>query len=411
MMEQTELYRNCVELIKEGKAPADVTVLKELSTGLSTLTDFLKERYLIDYIAGGGSKIKLVTGRPGSGKTHLANLLSAEAENLNYITVHFSAKQIWLNDFREIYLEVLRQCDIEAVLEHCARQIIHELGYDPADIREGQCFLDYLSEIGNADPLAKSAIRTSLREKFTRNPVLDNNFASCCSLLTGGILGHPKLEPSSKELLLAFMSGDKTVKLSQLRALGLSPARVTKFNARNLLRSLAEVIHLGGFRGLFIVIDDMEMLLNRSSGDAIRYTKLRRDDTYESIRQLIDDIDNMRYIMFTLCFDRELMDNDSYGIKSYQALWLRIQNEIVSPRFNKFADIIDMDRYADECYSPDILFEMSTRLYSFFIQNDIPAREISAEEILELKDRANFGGLGLPFIINRAVAERGKENV
>ena len=81
------------------------------------------------------------------------------------------------------------------------------------------------------------------------------------------------------------------------------------------------------------------------------YTKLKREDTYESIRQLIDDIDSLKHIMFVFAFDRELLDNDSAGIKSYQALWMRIQNEIISRRFNRFTDIVDMDRLAEQEYT------------------------------------------------------------
>lgn len=378
----------------------------EASVGLDSLTDFLRKQYLKEYIPKGGSKIKFVTGRPGSGKTLFAETVMRDAGELKFLTVSFSAKDVWLHDFREIYLEILRQCDIEHILEGCADRIVRELGYDPDAIAEGKNLLDYLSELGEADPIVRGEIRGYLRTFFTRNPKLDHNFACACSLITGGILGHPMLEEASRDILLAFLQGDKTVKLSLLRALGLSPSRVTKYNARNLLRSLAELIHLAGYAGLVVAIDDMEILLNRSAGDQRRYTKLRREDTYESIRQLIDDIDNMHYIMFMLCFDRELMDNDSYGMKSYQALWMRIQNEVVSPRFNHFADIIDMDRYADEFYTEDVLYEMSGRLRGMLAKKGMETRQPSAEELRELYDRARFGGVGFPALVYRAVTGR-----
>jgi hypothetical protein len=240
--------------------------------------------------------------------------------------------------------------------------------------------------------------------------MLDSCFAACCSLLTGDLLGHPTLEPASRELILAFMNGDKSVRLAQLRALGLSPTSVTRYNARHLLRSLAEVVHLGGHPGLLIVIDDMEALLNRAQSEAIRYTKLRREDTYESIRQLIDDIDSMHYVMFLMCFDRALMDDESYGMKSYQALWMRIQSEVVSTRFNRFADIIDLDRYADEYYTAPLLAEMSKKLADVLAESGYaatPLTEAAAQEIIE---RGQYGGLGLPYLMNRQLVEGGAQN-
>ena len=392
-----------VECLAKGLPPGRGTLLKEITAGLDPLISFLSEQYLEDYICRGGSKMKFVTGRSGSGKTHFSMRILDEAAERGFLTVSFSAKDVWLHDFREIYLEILRQCDIEHVLQGCAGQIIRELGYDPTEIEEGKSFMDFLSERGEADPISRGEIRSALRTYFTKNPLLDNNFAFCCSILTGGILGHPVLEPASRELVLSFLHGDKSVKLGQLRALGLSPSRVTKINARHLLRSLAEVVHLAGYAGMVVCIDDLEMLMNRAAGTTMRYTKLRRNDAFESIRKLIDDIDNMRYILFLFAFDRGLMDNENAGFKTYQALWMRIQNEVVSSRFNCFADILDLDRYAEESYTEDVLIEMSEKFAKILSKYGWPAAALDREKVRELQERAKFGGIGIPYLISRAV--------
>ena len=399
-----------LEALREGKTPENGALLRDITAGTDSLTDFLTRIYLEDYIPSGGSKIKFVTGNAGSGKTHFSQLMCREAEKRNYRTVRFSAKDIWLNDFREIYLEIIRQCDLEEILKGCAEKMIRDMGYAPADIREGQNFMDMLSERGEGDALTRNEIRGQLRTWFTRNPLLDNTFAACCSLLTGGILGHPVLEKANADLILAYMRGDKTVKTAQLKAIGLVPSPITKMNARHLLRSLCEVIHLSGSGGLMVIIDDMEMLLNRNTADPIRYTKLRREDTYESIRQLIDDIDSMRYVLFMMCFDRELMDDESLGMKSYQVLWFRIQNEVVSSRFNRFADILDMDRYGDEAYDAETLCEMSEKLASVMREAGIPASPLDREEAENLRARSVFGRLGLPYLMNRMTLEGGREH-
>ena len=396
--------------VLQGEAPGPGAILDATTTGLDSLTDFLREQYLREYIPLGGSKIKFATGRPGCGKTHFAQVMLEQAKALGYLTVRFSAKEVWLHDFKEIYLQILYQCDIEQVLRDCAGQITQSMGYDPMQIPEGQKLMDYLSERGEGDPISKGEIRNALRQFFTRNPLLDSCFAACCSLLTGDLLGHPTLEPASRELILAFMNGDKSVRLTQLRALGLSPNSVTRYNARHLLRSLAEVVHLGGHPGLLVVIDDMEALLNRAPGEVIRYTKLRREDTYESIRQLIDDIDNMRYILFLLCFDRTLMDDESYGMKSYQALWMRIQSEVVSTRFNRFADIIDLDRYADEYFTVPTLMEMSEKLAAVLSAAGHNTTPLTAETARDIIERGQYGGLGLPYLVNRQLLEGGAQN-
>lgn len=212
----------------------------------------------------------------------------------------FSAKEIWLHDFKEIYLEILRQCDLMECLKGCAGNLMKKMGYDPSEVSENQTFIDYLAQENMSDALTRREIRTQLKEMFLDNPLLDNNFALACSMLTGSILGYPVLEDQSKEMLFGWISGDRTIKLTKLRPLGLSPARITKYNARHMLRSLAEVVRMGGFSGLFVAIDDLEILINKSSLEEIHYTKMKREDTYESFRELIDDIDSLHNIMF-LC--------------------------------------------------------------------------------------------------------------
>lgn len=391
------------ELLMQGKVPHNAETRKKLSVGIEFLTDFWEEKYLKEYIAAGGSKMKFVTGRPGSGKSFLLNRVMDAAAGQNYAVASFSAEEIWLHDFKEIYVEILRQCDILKCLRGCASEIIRLMGVEEDKIPEGMTFMDYLAQQDMGDALTRREIRLQLKKMFLEDPLLDNNFALACSLLTGGLLGHPLLEQKNQELLLAWLGGDRTVKLSMLRALGLSPSRITKYNARHMLRSLARVIHLAGYSGLLVVIDDLEILLNRSSLKPIHYTKLRREDTYESIRQLIDDIDSMRNIMFVFGFDRDLLDNDNYGIKSYQALWMRIQSEIAGKRFNCFADIVDMDAMGQQIFTAEKLVKMADALKAVLDEEGVKTNSVSPESVEQIFRQSRLGGIGIPGMINKAV--------
>lgn len=376
---------------------------EQILCGVEFLTDFWQEKYFQEYIRDGGSKIKFITGRPGSGKTHFLKLMTAVADKENYKTAQFSAKDIWLHDFKDIYVEIFRQCDVMACLAAVSRKVVQQMGFEYEKIPEGMRFIDYLSQIDSVDAITKREIRTLLRKTFLDNPLMDNNFALACSMLTGSILGYPILEEQNKELLMAWLEGDRSIKLSQLRALDFYPSRITKYNARHMLRSLAELVRMGGHSGLFVTIDDMEILTSRSSLEAIHYTKVKREDTYESVRQLIDDIDSMKNIMFVYAFDRELLDNENAGIKSYQALWMRIQNEIVGERFNRFADMIDMDRLAMQEYTPEVIVAMSESIAG--VQNSALARPLNLESAEQLIERAHTGAVGIPQLIQMTMQE------
>lgn len=380
-----------------------VQMEEQSACGIDFIGNFWKEKYFQEYIRNGGSKIKFVTGRTGSGKTYFLRLMLSVARKENYKTIQFSAKDVWMHDFKEIYVEILQQCDILKCLESASHKIIQEMGFDYHDIPEGLKFIDYLSENGMGDALTKREIRAQLRQFFLDNPMMDNNFALACSMLTGSILGYPILEEQNQELLLAWLEGDRSIKLSQLRALDFYPSRITKYNARHMLRSLSELIRMSGSSGLFIAIDDMEILISRSSLETVHYTKMKREDTYESIRQLIDDIDSMKNIMFVYAFDRELIDDENAGLKSYQALWMRIQNEIIGERFNRFADMVDLDRLASQEYSPEVIIAIS-RSIACRHKNRLPVT-LDTAEAKEIAAQARTGAIGIPGLIQAAMQE------
>lgn len=313
---------------------------------MDQITDFWAEQYLDRYISRGGSKIKFITGGPGRSKSDCLREFLQNAAKRGYKTAEFSARKTWVHDFKEIYAAVLEAVDLDSCLAKCAGLVIKEMGFDPSEVSEGMNFADYLTEKGQFDPITRRELRSQINAMFYKNKRMDSNFAVCMSLLTGNILGRPALEPVSRELLSDWLRGFKGVRITELRKLGMSSSKVTKYNARNMLRSLAEVIKTAGSPGLVVGVDDLEALVDSDLTADIRYTKLRREDAYESIRELIDDIDSMSGVMFVFAFNKKLLENEKTGFKSYQALWMRIQNEVEGERVNRFADIVDMDRTA-----------------------------------------------------------------
>ena len=400
-----------IDLLRQGKPPPDFEALSELTVGIEPFVTFVKEKYLQDYIALGGSKIKFVTGRPGSGKTHFLSYLSANAEQLGFVTVSFSARDVWLHDFKEVYLEIFKRCDLMSCLKSCADEVIKNLGYDPKDMEEGVTFADYLSSIGEFDPITKKEIRNQLRSFFLKNPLIDNNFAAACSLLTGGILGHPTLESSAKELLMGWLSCNSQARLAEVRRLGLSPSKVTKYNARHMLRSLLAVYKQAGKPGIVVTVDDMEILAGKNVMDTIRYTKMKREDAYECIRELIDEIDTLQHVMFIFAFDRKLIDDEISRLKSYQALWMRVQNEIVSDMFNPFTDIIDLDSLGKRIYSRDAMIEMSKRLALLMARNNQFAKPIGDEKAEALLTGDVYAPVALPRQVGQATICHLAENL
>ena len=373
--------------------------------GIHFLLDFWQKEYLQEFIAEGGSKIKFLSGKKGSGKTYALHVLEEMAEQENYHVVSFSARDVSLHDCSLVYAEIIRNTDVFALLKKCSAMIVSSLSVKASEIPEGRTAVDYLTEQGEMSVVMRGEMHTMLNDFFLKNAVMDHAFAQTCALITADNLGLLSLEEESKAMLLGWMQAKKEVKVSSLKPLGVSAVRITKFNARHMLRSLSELIRLSGKKGLLVLVDDLDIMLSKEGSETVRYTKMRRDDTYESIRQLIDDIDTMHNIMFVFAFDREMIDNERTGLKSYQALWMRIQNEIESRRFNCFTDIADLDRLAQQEYSDDYLLEMSLNFAAEAEEMGMPAEIVSEKIIGDLRRQARLGTVGLPQLIKNQTIE------
>jgi len=383
-----------ISRLKSGKSPGHDKIIGEITVGLDFLTEFWKKEYLSEYIPSGGSRIQFVTGRRGSGKSHLLEYFLSGAGN--YKKVFISARKVWINDFKEIFFEIIKQCDIEDCLSRCGESVMRAMGFSPDEVKPVGSLTDYLTRLGINDPFTKREIRLQLNQCFMRNPLMDNNFAIACGLLAGGQLGHPILEEPGREAVLGWMHGNKDIKLPTLRNLGMSPARVTKHNARHMLRSLVEVVKMAGYEGIVVAVDDLDILVAKDSLEEIRYTKQKRDDVYESMRELIDEIDSLRNVFFLFAFDRRLIDDDRYGIKSYQALWFRIQNEIRSDRLNRFSNMIDMDQLP--VYDVNAVLEMSARVAHVMNQfgGRYTPRPLREDEAMDILSKAGISEMSLP---------------
>lgn len=367
--------------------------------GIRFLLDFWKKEYLHEFIAQGGSKIKFLTGKEGSGKTHALNMLDEDGKAENYQVCSFSADSVYLNDFSLLYEAIISQIDLLSCLKDCAKQIAMHVSVNAKDIPDNRTAVDYLTSTGEMSVVLRGEMRDFLNDFFLKNPQMDNAFAQVCALITASLLGLISLDEESIDLLTGWMNVRKDIKLASLKPLGVSPARITKFNARHMLRSLCELVRLSGRNGILVLVDDLDIMMSKEGSGTVKYTKMKRDDSFESIRQLIDDIDTMHNIMFVFAFDRSMIDNEKLGLKSYQALWMRIQNEIESRRFNCFADIADLDRLARQEYSTEYLMEMSLEFAAEAENQGIHAEVLSQEQIEEARRQARYGTYGLPKLI------------
>ncbi len=340
-----------------------------ITVGESVWEAFVAEQYLATegYIADGYSQMKFVIGRPGAGKTHLLRRLSRQAQLLGYCAVFLSACDFRLQHIETLYAAIARCIDFKELTWRLAYRAVDGLGYNLADVPAKKTFLSWVvQEHHRIDTLMKREVAETLGRLFKGERV-EPNFSLAFTQLASDLLGTHPLSSEDRILLDRWLSGDK-LRSEELHRIHLA-RRIDRYNARDMLHALATFVRQQGYTGLFVAIDQMEDLpVGRNpETNRLKYGGVALADAYQSLREMVDNLPTISGMMIVLAGRPEFLDS-SRGIKSYDALWLRIQHEIVSPWFNRFAQVLDLDRAVEANLTPTDVQALHQRLTALDIK-------------------------------------------
>ena len=95
-----------IDSLRVGTVPTDQ--LKTLTVGRDDILTALRDD--LDFIAAGGSKVRLISASYGGGKTHLLGLLSHAALNSNFLVSHVQlhAREAPFDQFEVIFSVLIR---------------------------------------------------------------------------------------------------------------------------------------------------------------------------------------------------------------------------------------------------------------------------------------------------------------
>ena len=335
-------YNRDLAALQAGKPPYSPEWLEKLTLGRELWLEPFVQHYLVNYIPAGGSKVKVLVGGEGTGKTHLLRCVEAEARRLGYAAVYLSAREMGsrISDLPNLYRSIFQGLDTDALVKGLCLTVAARLGYGRNRYQGEGKLLPLLIEDGLARYDAEREIRNAAVRTFKEVDFGPSFVTFAYTTAFDGLTAGP--ESDLFRLRLKWLSGEKLDKKEQQET-GLLE-QLKRVNARYWLNSLIRLLTLAGMPGLVLLIDDLEAITERApEGGRFLYTANAIKDTCELFRQLIDDVELLNGLLVILAGRRAILDDERRGFKSYEALWMRLQTGLVpSPRFNPFADIVDV---------------------------------------------------------------------
>lgn len=351
-----------VAALSEGRPPISPALLSYLEVPSPGWSEFLRREYLADFIAQGGAKLKMLIGTPGTGKSHLLSRSASLARDEGYLVAELEGFGTRLFPIDRLYGAIVRAVGMDSLIDRYALKALADLGLSAEQLTGRGPYLDRAVQSGLG---LEMTLRRSFHERvdgLLRERSLDPTFAGAVAQAVGHRLGVFHLSDVEQDALRRWFLAEK-VKLSELKSLQLYE-RPDRYTSRDYLRSLAAFGRLAGATGLVVCIDNMETIAHRSPATGRqRYTRAQRDEAFETVRQLIDDVDRSVATLFLFAARREFLEDEKAGISSYEALRLRLLQEVRAERFNPYADIVDLDYARQSGYiSADALTEWLERL-------------------------------------------------
>lgn len=317
--------RSIIEHLRRGSVPVDQVPL--FTVGRERWLRIIEDD-LTQYIAAGGAKVRFVNGDYGDGKTHFLSVIQHLVQQAGFaVSFVVLTREIPLHKFELVYRDLVSRLTTASGTHGIRALIAH--------------WLDGLQSHFEAvtDTAARLAALDTLAETLRGLEDMDINFANgLIALARNRFLPlaegeTPETRESERQTLYEWFEGGRLSK-RELRPWQIFDT-LNKTNSKRLLLSLIVFLQHLGYRGLIVLLDELETVLGQSASV--------RNAAYENVRLLIDNAEQAHHlhVFFSIIPDVILSEK---GFKSYDALWSRVRSVGESRRLNYRSIVIDLHR-------------------------------------------------------------------
>lgn len=264
--------RDIIDALRRGTVPE--RGLDVMAVGLERFEAAVRDE--LEAVAGGGAVFKAVRGEYGSGKTFFARWLAETAKHEGFATaeVQISETETPLHRLETVYRRITESLATAEAQPSAMREVIdgwfHVLEGDAID--------------AGAEPAGLADAADELLEK--RLSGVSRTAPAFATALRGYRAAVRAGDPAQAEGLLAWLAGQPHVAASVRRAAGLR-GELDHFGALGFLQGLLTVLRDSDYRGLLVVLDEVETL-QRVRSDV-------REKSLNALRQLVDEVDAGRF--------------------------------------------------------------------------------------------------------------------
>ena len=275
----------------------------------------------IERIADGGSAIRFVIGQYGSGKSFFLHLIKSAALEKNLVTMHADLtpdRRLYATggQARNLYAELALNLATRANPEGGAISSVVErfIGSAQQDARRGS-----------------AGVEEVIHQRLDRMVELVGGY-DFADVIGAYWRGHEQGDANLKAAAIRWLRGEYSTRTDAGRDLGVRTI-IDDNNVYDHLKLLARFVHLAGYKGLMVALDELVNLYKLANTVA-------RKGNYEQILRVVNDClqGNVAHLGFLMAGTPEFLTDTRRGLYSYEALQSRLsENTFIATGMRDFS--------------------------------------------------------------------------
>jgi len=304
---------------------------------------FLDREYLASYVRDGGAAVKFVVARDDEGAGAFSAAMQARAEAGGYLLARVDAAATRVHMMDQVFFDVARQVGWDDLAVVAVRRAFAAAAHPVPQGSDDVSVEAVAASYGvNAGELSRDVNR-QLQHDVHRDYAMVGEFRTAMLRLCQAQLRTGQVTETEHAAVLDWLTGELR-QISALRS-AMIFRRIGRHNGRQMLFSLSHWLYSNGLAGLVLELDVRRLGFARrprpEERSGVYYTRPALLDAYELLRQLIDNTDELSHCCVVVLGSPEMLTDTSRGIDAYQALKLRIHDEVRDRnRDNPFASLV-----------------------------------------------------------------------
>lgn len=287
----------------------------------------VRREYLHGFIQLGGAAVKVLVAVEDDDRAGLISSLRRLAGEDGYVFAAVDAAETRVHLLDKVFHALAGQVPWGELARAFLRRILEENGLslpaEPAELN--------LAEVARLNDQYEPLLRRDINRWLLKSLFRDYRM---CQEFRFAMIGlcMAELDPHAQppgDVIEAWLRGELRLISSLKQALIFQ--KIGRHNARHMLLSLTHWLRMAAKAGLVLALDVSRYMVPkqpREPDGSFYYSRAATLDAYEVIRQFIDGTDDLEGCFITVLSTPELLVSPSRGLDAYDALKMRVADEV-----------------------------------------------------------------------------------